>query len=110
MHLRFEGKLRGAEGVVVGDQDVEWERPAGVRASVGAVDDHLPVEQIRHRRRAGPAERRRVDPQPVQLFPDARSEARLRPRRGRPSGRGAGWRRWCSAHPPESFRFAASGL
>uniref|UniRef100_A0A0A8ZKV5 Uncharacterized protein n=1 Tax=Arundo donax TaxID=35708 RepID=A0A0A8ZKV5_ARUDO len=53
-----------------GEFDVDGERPSGVGAAFGAVDDHLPLEEVRHRRCAGPAERRRVDPQLVKLFPD----------------------------------------
>ena len=70
IHLSFEGELDGLEGVVLGVGDVDGERAAGVGAAVGAIDDHLPVEQVRHGRRAGPAERRRVHPELFQLLAD----------------------------------------
>uniref|UniRef100_A0A8R7VEY1 Uncharacterized protein n=1 Tax=Triticum urartu TaxID=4572 RepID=A0A8R7VEY1_TRIUA len=66
VHLGFEGELDGLEGVVLGVGDVDGERAAGVGAVVGAV----PVKQVRHGRRAGPAERRRVHPELFQLLAD----------------------------------------
>ena len=73
-HLGFEGDFWGLEGIVADEVDVHGERPSGVGAAVGAVDDHLPVEEVRHRRRAGPAERRRLDPYQAELPPDPSSE------------------------------------
>ena len=76
-HLGFEGDFWGLEGIVADEVDVHGERPSGVGPAVGAVDDHLPVEEVRHRRRAGAAERRRVEPYHAELPPDPPSERLL---------------------------------
>lgn len=70
VHLGFEGELRGPEGVVARDHDVDGECASGVGAAVGAVDDHREVERVRHGRRAGTAEIRQVDPQRAHLLED----------------------------------------
>ena len=59
------------EGVAGGGElDVDGERAAGVGGAGGAVDDHLPVEGVRHGLRPGPQVRRRVTPEQPQLVAD----------------------------------------
>lgn len=69
-YLGFEGDLWGRQGIIADEVDVHGERPSGVGAAIRAVDDQLPVEDVRHRRGAGTAEVRRVNPQGFELFLD----------------------------------------